>query len=547
MMNILKSVISILVILLFFNNELNAGEIHSAAKNGDLQKVKSLLKTNPELINAKDKKGFTPLHSAVSKGHKLIVTYLIEQGADINDKNKNGLTPLFQALDLSRNNVARVLIEKGANLNIKGYLNRTLLHMAARSGNSVVAGLLIKNGANVNARDSKGATPLDIAVSGGKTEVARVLLSNGGNINTFNTNNEETRILINRAIASGKDDVVKLVCEIGSNVKYIENKGYTLLHKAAAYGRTDIVNVLIESGLEVNSKGADGKTPIYLAEKYGHKNIVELLLKQGASKNSIGKESYGNVFLQKEVVEGEAYVCYLNHSSWAIKTKKHLLIFDYTSLGEEPALPSIANGFIVPEEIKGQNVTVFVSHGHSDHYDRKIFDWKKSVANINYVLGFKPRGIFTQKYLYVGPRQTQTINGVAITTIKSTDSGVGFLVKVDGLSIYHAGDHANKQKNDSNTYHREIDYLAQNQEKIDFAFLVSGSACGGGSPVCVLKGDFYAIKKLSPKVVFPMHSGGHESVYTKFEKDALKSGINNKIVCAQYRGDRFFYKDGEIK
>ncbi len=547
-MKFLKSVISILTILFFLYNGLRAGEIHTAAKNGDLDKVKSLLETNPELINAKDNKGFTPLHSAVSKGRKSIVTYLVTQGANINAKNKNGLTPLFQALDLSRNNVAKVLIEKGANLNFKGYRNRTLLHMSARSGNSAIASLLIKKGGNVNARDSKGATPLDVAVSAGKTEVARLLLSNGGKINTFNTDTEETRILISRAIASGNDDVVKLVCEIGGNIKYKENDGHTLLHRAAAYGRADLVTVLLKNGLDVNSKRVDGKTPIYLAAKYGHKDVVDLFLMNGASKSDIEEENHGKfALLQKGLAEGKAFVWYLNHSSWAIKTKNHFLIFDYTSLGEQPAAPSISNGYIVPGELIGANVTVFVSHAHGDHYDRKIFDWRKSLSNINYVLGFKPRGISAKNYNYIGPRQKQTINGIEIFTIKSTDSGVGFLIKVDGLGIYHAGDHANQKNNDSNSYHREIDYLARNQEKIDFAFLLAGSACGGGSLACVLKGDFYAIKKLSPKAVFPMHAGGREGVYTKFAEDALKNEIRNNIVCAQYRGDKFYYNNGIIK
>jgi len=543
-----NSLVSFLTIFLLFTNGLNAGEIHTAAQNGDLEKVKILLETDPELIKAKDNKGFTPLHSAVSKGRKSVVTYLVNNGADINAKNKNGLTPLFQALDLSRNNVAKVLIEKGADLNIKGYRNRTLLHMAARSGNAAIASLLIKKGANVNASDSRSTTPLDVAVSAGKTEAARILLDNGGKINTFNTEKEETRILISRAIASGKNEVVKLVCEVGGNIKYKESDGQTLMHKVAAYGRVGLVNVLLKNGLNVNAKRADGKPPIYLAAKYGHKDVVDLLLINGASQKDISEESYGTAPLsQKQLVEGDAQVWYLNHSSWAIKTKNHFLIFDYTSREHKPATPSIANGYIVPNELNKENVTVFVSHGHGDHYDRKIFDWNKSINNINYVLGFKPRGISSQNYHYLGPRQKRTINGIDITTIKSTDSGVGFLVKVDGVSIYHAGDHANKQANDSNPYHREIDYLAQNLEKVDFVFLLAGSSCGGGSPVCVLKGDFYAIKKLSPKVVFPMHAGGREGVYTKFAKDALKDGIENQIVCAQYRGDRFLYKDREIQ
>jgi len=44
-----------------------------------------------------------------------------------------------------------------------------------------------------------------------------------------------------------------------------------------------------------------------------------------------------------------------------------------------------------------------------------------------------------------------------------------------------------------------------------------------------------------------MHAGGREGVYTKFAEDALKNEIRNNIVCAQYRGDKFYYNNGIIK
>ena len=42
------------------------GEIHDAAEDGDLEKVKALLKANPDLVNSKDTNGMTPLHFAAA-------------------------------------------------------------------------------------------------------------------------------------------------------------------------------------------------------------------------------------------------------------------------------------------------------------------------------------------------------------------------------------------------------------------------------------------------------------------------------------------------
>ncbi len=56
-----------------------------------------------------------------------------------------------------------------------------------------------------------------------------------------------------------------------------------------------------------------------------------------------------------------------------------------------------------------------------------------------------------------------------------------------------------------------------------------------------------AIEKLSPKVVFPMHCGGSEFIYTQFAKDAMTANLNVAIVSAEFRGDRYFYESGQIQ
>ena len=70
------------------------GEIHQAAWDGDLEKVKTLLKDNPDLVFSKDKINYTPLHVAALKGHKDVMKFLLASKADVNAKDINGKTPL---------------------------------------------------------------------------------------------------------------------------------------------------------------------------------------------------------------------------------------------------------------------------------------------------------------------------------------------------------------------------------------------------------------------------------------------------------------------
>ena len=73
------------------------GEIHDAASRGDLEKVKALLKTNPELVSSKDRFGNTPLHRAAMNGRKDVAELLLANKAEVNAKDNNGMTPLHNA------------------------------------------------------------------------------------------------------------------------------------------------------------------------------------------------------------------------------------------------------------------------------------------------------------------------------------------------------------------------------------------------------------------------------------------------------------------
>jgi ankyrin repeat protein len=89
--------LSILVLATLFCRPAFGGEIHNAAKSGDLEKVKALLKDNPDLVSSKEDNGETPLHWSALMGHKDVAELLLANKAKVNDKASNGLTPLHWA------------------------------------------------------------------------------------------------------------------------------------------------------------------------------------------------------------------------------------------------------------------------------------------------------------------------------------------------------------------------------------------------------------------------------------------------------------------
>lgn len=72
-------------------------ELCAAAAAGDLERVRSLLIRNPDLLDARDVSG-SALHWAVLRCRTETISYLLERGADPNIRTPEG----FTALDIAR-------------------------------------------------------------------------------------------------------------------------------------------------------------------------------------------------------------------------------------------------------------------------------------------------------------------------------------------------------------------------------------------------------------------------------------------------------------
>ena len=92
-------------------------------------------------------------------------------------------------------------------------------------------------------------------------------------------------------------------------------------------------------------------------------------------------------WLEAPLEEGQAMLWHLFHSGFAVRTANHLLIFDYWPANKtKEKKPGLAHGRIDPEELADQNVVVFISHEHHDHWYRKSLEWQRGVKNIHYVV-----------------------------------------------------------------------------------------------------------------------------------------------------------------
>ncbi len=242
---------------------------------------------------------------------------------------------------------------------------------------------------------------------------------------------------------------------------------------------------------------------------------------------------------------GEAIVWYLGHCGYAVRTQNHLLIFDYQesrdgqSPKSRPAQPILSAGWIHPDEIKGLKVRVFISHSHEDHFDPVVFSWAKAIPDIAYYFGWQAADDSSYHYL-IGPRAELKSGGLEIATINSHHSGVpevAWLVKVDGLVIYHNGD---CQPADPSSEH---DFLKKKTDMIDLAFVFP--VYEEGQKYTIQNTDFFT--KFRVKAAFPMHVQAGNAMYLAFQKAFQAKFPGLRIHVPMAMGQRFVYSGGLVK
>jgi ankyrin repeat protein/L-ascorbate metabolism protein UlaG (beta-lactamase superfamily) len=247
--------------------------------------------------------------------------------------------------------------------------------------------------------------------------------------------------------------------------------------------------------------------------------------------------------LAKNPGNGDATVWYLGHCGYAVRTRDHFLIFDYQEQRDgqqpksRPARPSLAAGWIDPAEIKSLKVRVFVSHSHEDHYDPVILAWKDIVPDIAYYFGWKSSDEAAYNYL-VGPRAELKSDGLEIATINSHHSGVpevAWLIKVDGLVIYHNGD---CQPADPFSEHA---FLRTKTDAIDLAFVFPVTT--PGEKYTIQEEDFFT--KFRVRAAFPMHAQAGDAMYLEFQKAFQKKFPGLSVHVPMMMGQKFVMTGGQ--
>ena len=228
----------------------------------------------------------TPLHVAVYAGHKLIVSLLLSNKANVHALSDDNQTALHVAAQNNRSDMIDLLMKFNAEIDACAEGGYTPLHVAAQDGHSEMIEGLVKAGANINSVTALGYTALHESAARGYKDATIKLLELGADPTIKDTTHRFTPATM--AHGNLHPAIRDIICSkmtyqqsFIQNINYILNVGHFPEDSAQGLYTQKIANA-IES-----IKEADGvfrilheafKSPYYLNNLHGTMTPVVKLI-----------------------------------------------------------------------------------------------------------------------------------------------------------------------------------------------------------------------------------------------------------------------------
>ena len=228
-------------------------------------------------------------------------------------------------------------------------------------------------------------------------------------------------------------------------------------------------------------------------------------------------------------------ICYVYHSCFIVELDSCYIMFDYYKHYNSKE----ANDFNFDNLIRTildskKPFYIFVSHGHSDHINKKIFDYNSQKTS--YILSDDVKTETNSSNInYISPGNMLKLDDISINAFSSTDLGVSFMIDVNNTVIFYAGDlnwwawpDDTKEEAEymENFYKTTVEEIKKINKEINIAFFPVDKRLEENYDM----GGNYFIEHLHPKVFIPMHFGNDYEATKMFRDKYYNVYTNTKIV-----------------
>lgn len=236
---------------------------------------------------------------------------------------------------------------------------------------------------------------------------------------------------------------------------------------------------------------------------------------------------------------------YIYHSGFALQTEGVTVVMDYWK-DTAPDGKGWVHQTLLPDS---QRLYVLSSHFHPDHFNREVLSWREQHPDICYLFSADiaahrraPRD--AAHYLHKG--EVYEDERIRVEAFGSTDVGVSFLIDVDGVRLFHAGDlnnwHWSEESTPQEIRKAEGDFLAELRDlkrvapRVDVACFPVDNRMGRD----YMRGAQQFVDCIKTATFVPMHFGEEYAGGNAFQPIAEERGC--RFVAIHEKGQRIELK-----
>lgn len=202
---------------------------------------------------------------------------------------------------------------------------------------------------------------------------------------------------------------------------------------------------------------------------------------------------------------------YIYHSGFAIEADGATILIDYWKDSSAEAGQGLVRDRLLH---RPGAFYVLATHFHPDHFHPEVLRWRDVRPDIRYIFSkdiLKHRRAKADDAFYINKGGVYEDDHLRIQAFGSTDVGVSFLLDLQGLRLFHAGDLNNwhwmdespeeEWKRDEAFFLRELEDIAVCKEKIDVVLFPVDPRLGKE----YMRGPLQFVKRIKTTIFVPMH------------------------------------------